>query len=337
MFSSASKFLFLFVAASTSSVVDGFSPTIAAPPPFATTVLQRQHHRPPLSPRSTTLRSSVSATAAGGAGTSSKWYNGLSHRVPEPATTATATASSSERLQQQRKKAKKSGQPSLSNAKPSISELDGRIGFEEFLWEEEFENDEQQDRQRSEPRISVVLFYAKWCKSCAKFKRLYEKLAASRADRVSADGVVRSRGSVRLAQMEWSAHTATCRSLGVKKLPTVHFYLSGEKVAGYSVGPSQFRRVLETVEYYSNKDFYEQQSLQSSTAERGELEDALDSGTELLTRAWVLDQHRQELVNTDTRSVATAAAPAPSLTSSEAAQAQLPTEKKRRRRFFGIL
>jgi hypothetical protein len=57
-------------------------------------------------------------------------------------------------------------------------------------------------------------------------------------------------GAVRLASIEWKANTELCRSLGVTRLPSVHYYQNGRKLAGFPAGPSKFQLVKDRLTYY---------------------------------------------------------------------------------------
>ena len=63
-----------------------------------------------------------------------------------------------------------------------------------------------------------------------------------------------------------------CRSLGIKRLPTVHFYQKGEKLDGFPCGPSKFPMLQERIEQYLNPPA---------------LEDILRQGAELMSSAEV--------------------------------------------------
>lgn len=84
--------------------------------------------------------------------------------------------------------------------------------------------------------LAVVCFTSNWCKACQRFKLLYGRLDASNP-----------RG-VRLANVEYSQHTALSKSYGVVKLPTVQFYHRGKRLDSFSSGPKGFARVLGTIQ-----------------------------------------------------------------------------------------
>ena len=138
------------------------------------------------------------------------------------------------------------------NAVPVITHINSAEAFQEYL------------QAPGDDRITVVSFHAAWCKSCQKFGRLYQKLAIDRADWVAGDSkilkinknnknkntVILERGEVRLASIEWKANTELCRLLGVSRLPSVHYYQNGRKLAGFPAGPSKFQLVKDRLTYY---------------------------------------------------------------------------------------
>jgi thiol-disulfide isomerase/thioredoxin len=123
-------------------------------------------------------------------------------------------------------------------------------------------------------RVTILQFHAAWCKSCQKFGRLYLKLAADHADweripdRLSRAAIVKAAtgaastdtpsqaqdivkdGAARMASIEWGANTQLCRSFGITKLPTVHFYKGPVKLAGFAAGPNKMQMVKDTLQHY---------------------------------------------------------------------------------------
>ena len=89
-------------------------------------------------------------------------------------------------------------------------------------------------------------FYATWCKSCQKFGQKYRHLAFEEGDHVNIEGETIHTGNVRFAEAEYSASAKLCKSLKVKKLPTVHMYKRGRgKVSDMTVKPSLFHLVVD--------------------------------------------------------------------------------------------
>mmetsp|Transcript_25840 Transcript_25840/g.41977 ORF Transcript_25840/g.41977 Transcript_25840/m.41977 type:complete len:318 (+) Transcript_25840:102-1055(+) len=96
-------------------------------------------------------------------------------------------------------------------------------------------------------RLCVIKFYANWCKSCQKFGVKYRHLAFEEGDRIIAgsSSPVHT-GEVRFAEVEYTASAKLCKSLKVKKLPTVHMFRKGEgKIADMTCKPSLFHLVEE--------------------------------------------------------------------------------------------
>lgn len=97
-------------------------------------------------------------------------------------------------------------------------------------------------------RLCVVKFYANWCKSCQKFGVKFRHLAFDEGDRINVDGSMVHLGNVRFAEAEYSASAKLCKSLKVRKLPTVHMYRKGEgKIADMTCKPSLFHLVTDEV------------------------------------------------------------------------------------------
>eukprot|EP00814_Leptocylindrus_danicus_P008413 CAMPEP_0116025378 /NCGR_PEP_ID=MMETSP0321-20121206/13000_1 /TAXON_ID=163516 /ORGANISM="Leptocylindrus danicus var. danicus, Strain B650" /LENGTH=254 /DNA_ID=CAMNT_0003497535 /DNA_START=79 /DNA_END=843 /DNA_ORIENTATION=+ len=97
-------------------------------------------------------------------------------------------------------------------------------------------------------RLCIIKFHAKWCKSCQKFGLRYEKLASAYADILDRKDKSRvlDEGKVRFAEVEFSANAKMCRTLGIKRLPYVHFYRGAEgRLAEFAAGPSKFNLVVD--------------------------------------------------------------------------------------------
>lgn len=124
----------------------------------------------------------------------------------------------------------------------------------------------------NDDRIAIVLVHAKWCKSCHKVWEHYRKLARDQADGIdNRSGQIVRRGRVRLASIEWSAHTDLCRHvLGVTRLPTVVFYGPGGRVLeSFAAGPTKFAELI------------------APTLERLWLEQRLEQGAAMIEQAVV--------------------------------------------------
>jgi thioredoxin-like negative regulator of GroEL len=63
-------------------------------------------------------------------------------------------------------------------------------------------------------------------------------------NRDGSETVVRE-GEVRMAEIEYGSNKELCKSLGVTKLPSVHFYSTGKLVDGFPCGPNKIGMLLE--------------------------------------------------------------------------------------------
>lgn len=144
------------------------------------------------------------------------------------------------------------------NSKPLLTQLDGRTDFDDYTGQQ----------ATGDNRLTVVMFHASWCKTCHKVMQQYKKLASQVADyaHVETQDIVQA-GSMRLAQLEYSQHTALCQELGIVKLPTLQLYRGGKKLASMSCGPSKFAQVRQVIH-----DFEQQTHLVSSHSELQSLE-----------------------------------------------------------------
>lgn len=89
-------------------------------------------------------------------------------------------------------------------------------------------------------------FYASWCKSCKRFGVSFRHLAFEEGDHLHPNGDVVHLGNVRFAEVEYSANAQLCKTLKVRKLPTVHYYKRGEgKLSELTCKPSQFQVVVD--------------------------------------------------------------------------------------------
>lgn len=99
-------------------------------------------------------------------------------------------------------------------------------------------------------------FYAPYCKSCQKFGMHYNRIGKEIGDLTiqNTDGsetTVRE-GEIRLAEMEYRSNKELCKSLGIKKLPSVHFYSKGKLIEGFPCGPRKIGMLLEKLERYQS-------------------------------------------------------------------------------------
>jgi thioredoxin-like negative regulator of GroEL len=190
------------------------------------------------------------------------------------------------------------------HAVPVITHINSPEAFQDYL-------------QAPDDRITVVSFHAAWCKSCQKFGRLYQKLARDRADWVAGDtkkikikkadgdGDILEAGAIRLASIEWKANTELCRSLGVSRLPSVHYYQNGRKLAGFPAGPSKFQLVKDRLAYYETLSETEL-----------DFEATMEEGRMLVSETLALAAKEEEQFAAKERVTASAAAATPASSSS---------------------
>ena len=120
---------------------------------------------------------------------------------------------------------------------------------------------------------TAVRFHAAWCKSCQRFGMKYQGLAQEVADCVDSQNNIVKEGAVQMGAIEFGANKELCKSLNIKRLPTVHFYQRGKKVAGFPCGPAKFALVQETIERHL---------LSGSQKTQSDLEHTLSQGDALM-------------------------------------------------------
>lgn len=120
-------------------------------------------------------------------------------------------------------------------------------------------------------RICVIKFHAAWCKSCQRFGLKFQGLANQKTDLIDSNGNVVKEGPMRFGSIEFGANTGLCRSLGIKRLPTVHFYHRGHQLDAFPCGPAKFPMLLDKVQIY----------LQAGGADS--LEEILKQGDDLMS------------------------------------------------------
>eukprot|EP00428_Durinskia_dybowskii_P014172 CAMPEP_0170210108 /NCGR_PEP_ID=MMETSP0116_2-20130129/4650_1 /TAXON_ID=400756 /ORGANISM="Durinskia baltica, Strain CSIRO CS-38" /LENGTH=233 /DNA_ID=CAMNT_0010460603 /DNA_START=15 /DNA_END=716 /DNA_ORIENTATION=- len=148
-----------------------------------------------------------------------------------------------------------------STLKPKIQKLKGEEDFRSFLDEDD--------------RLCIIKFHAPTCKSCQKFGVQYNRIGKEIGDLTAqnqdgSETLVLRTGEIRLAEMEYGANKELCKSLGVTKLPTVHFYSRGKFLEGFPCGPRKIGILLEKISRY-----------RSMTASELEFEVAMNEGSAL--------------------------------------------------------
>jgi len=160
----------------------------------------------------------------------------------------------------------------ISTISDTIVELKSRLDLDAFVAPTGTAGDDES--------VAAILFHASWCRTCHKMIRMYRQKLLHNGNRDN------QTGNIRLATMEFGSNRKLCVELGIEKLPTICLYKYGERVAEYAVGPSQFQRVLDGVEYYQK--FFEKVQLEGSkgaavaAAEERELEETLQRGSDMV-------------------------------------------------------
>jgi len=118
-------------------------------------------------------------------------------------------------------------------SRPNIVKIQTHQDYVNFLQEDD--------------RLCLVKFYASWCKSCKRFGVSFRHLAYEDGDHLNPkNGDVVHLGNARFAEVEYSANAQLCKTLKVRKLPTVHYYKRGEgKLSELTCKPSQFQVVVD--------------------------------------------------------------------------------------------
>ncbi|KAL7495139.1 hypothetical protein ACHAWT_003718 [Skeletonema menzelii] len=117
-------------------------------------------------------------------------------------------------------------------SRPNIVKIQSHQDYVNFLQEDD--------------RLCLVKFYASWCKSCKRFGVSFRHLAFEEGDHLNPNGEVVHVGNVRFAEVEYSQCAQLCKTLKVRKLPTVHYYKRGDgKLSELTCKPSQFQLVVD--------------------------------------------------------------------------------------------
>lgn len=76
--------------------------------------------------------------------------------------------------------------------------------------------------------FACIRLYAPFCKACKAFGVKFRKLASEKGDRVNAARQIIRSGSARFGEIEYSSNVKLCKSLGIKKFPSVLIYRGGD-------------------------------------------------------------------------------------------------------------
>jgi thiol-disulfide isomerase/thioredoxin len=129
------------------------------------------------------------------------------------------------------------------NALPVVSSIDGRDKLERFL------------EQHTE-KIVVVKFYAGFCKACKamspKFKQLAHTYQTEQETGVDKRGQTSNlKQEFVFSEIEFMANRELCKSLGIKRLPAVHFYYGDHgKIEDFVAGPKKISILKEKLAAY---------------------------------------------------------------------------------------
>lgn len=104
------------------------------------------------------------------------------------------------------------------------------------------------DENNNDDKLTVIKFHATWCKSCQKFGLHFRGMAAKEKQQESSSS--NSSGNTNFGEIEYGSNIVLCKSLGVRQLPSVHFYKNGVKIDDISCGPSDFHIISERMSKY---------------------------------------------------------------------------------------
>jgi thiol-disulfide isomerase/thioredoxin len=124
---------------------------------------------------------------------------------------------------------------------PLVSMTDSRPVIEEIVSVDQFQNMLAQNAEA----ITMVKFYATWCKSCQRFGLSYTRTARVEAETIKD-------GRLHMAAVEWGANNDLCAELGITKLPTVQFYYQGRRLTSFPCAPSKYYQLDDALEHYKN-------------------------------------------------------------------------------------
>jgi hypothetical protein len=77
-------------------------------------------------------------------------------------------------------------------------------------------------------KFTHIRLYAPFCKACKAFGIKFRKLASEKGDRVNAAREIIRPGTARFGEIEFSSNVKLCKSLGIKKFPSVLIYRGGK-------------------------------------------------------------------------------------------------------------
>lgn len=99
---------------------------------------------------------------------------------------------------------------------------------------------------------SLYRIHASWCKSCKLFGNQYERIGREIGDLVDINNnsTITRKGEIRLAEIEYGKNAELCKSLEVKKVPSIFFYYDRKKLDGFPCGPKKIAHTLERLDFF---------------------------------------------------------------------------------------
>jgi len=89
--------------------------------------------------------------------------------------------------------------------------------------------------------IVVIKFYASFCRACKTMAPKFRQLASNYKD-----------VPIHFAEIELMANRDLCKALGIKRVPSVHFYHDGNKIEDFVCGPKKIPVLKERLKDYSS-------------------------------------------------------------------------------------
>jgi thiol-disulfide isomerase/thioredoxin len=119
-------------------------------------------------------------------------------------------------------------------------------------------------------RITLVLFKAKFCKTCQSFEREWKRKVLPLASA--------SDDQLQLGTVDVQQNRKLIKEVGVKSLPTVQFYFRGSLLTSFTCVPKAFYRVESAIEFYLNTASPHELETETNIERKTEsLDDALTS------------------------------------------------------------
>jgi len=123
----------------------------------------------------------------------------------------------------------------------TIQTIKSEKEYFDLIWK----NDEK-NNGNNDDALTVIKFHASWCKSCQKFGLHFRGMAANEQQKEESS-------NISFAEIEYGSNIVLCKSLGVRQLPSVHFYKNGVKIDDISCGPSDFNIISDRMSKYKDQ------------------------------------------------------------------------------------